>query len=78
MNAPLTLASLLYPTWRCPFLRARLLVGCANARDFFASFALERMGVSSDSVGGSHAGYRQSLKRRAMLLYLLVSLSSSA
>lgn len=58
-------------------MRARLLVGCANARDFFASFALERMGVSSDSVGGSHAGYRQSLKRRAMLLYLLKVVSNN-
>jgi hypothetical protein len=35
MNAPLTLASLLGPTWRCPFLRARLFVGCANTRYFF-------------------------------------------
>src|SRR6266702_4945101 len=44
---------------------------------FFASFALERMGVSSDSVGGSHAGYRQSLRRGTILLYLQVSPSSS-
>lgn len=44
---------------------------------FFASFALERMGVSSDSVGGSHAGYRQPLKRSAMLLYLLKVVSSN-
>jgi hypothetical protein len=68
MNAPFTLASLWVPHGDAHFCEQDCSLAVPMPVIFFASSALERMGVSSDSVGGSHAGYRQ--KRVNILLYL--------
>src|SRR6266702_2741309 len=70
MNAPFTLASLLGPTWSCPFLRARLFVGCANARYFFCLLRSRKNGCELRQCRWFTRGIQTIIKARH---YIIVS-----